>query len=109
MRQVRNALVVFAALAILTRLEAFRIRYGRERSRILKLKKRKGVFTERLDNLLKTRGHGTFLIFAHEQELNQESTENSTLDPTESLAELVPPASKFPAPIATVRKEETHL
>ncbi|UVC50140.1 30S ribosomal protein S15 [Theileria orientalis] len=45
-------------------LESFKIRYGREKSRIDKLKRRKGAILDKLNNYLKTRGYGIFNLKA---------------------------------------------
>ncbi|EAN32002.2 ribosomal protein S15 [Theileria parva strain Muguga] len=52
---------VFSLVLVLIyncRVKSFKIRYGREKSRIEKLKKRKGAILDKLNSYIKTRGYG---------------------------------------------------
>ncbi|XP_953290.1 30S ribosomal protein S15, putative [Theileria annulata] len=52
---------VFSLVLVLIyncRVEPFKIRYGREKSRIEKLKKRKGAILDKLNSYIRTRGYG---------------------------------------------------
>lgn len=47
-----------ALLVGISHLESFKIRYGREKSRIDKLKRRKGAILDKLNDYIRARGHG---------------------------------------------------
>lgn len=70
--------------------EGYKIRFGRERSRILKLRKRKSAFVDRLNLLTKTRGIGIFTLQAVPEDAEQESDVAKIPKDPDSFAEYLP-------------------
>lgn len=71
-------------------MEGYKIRFGRERSRILKLRKRKSAFVDRLNLLTKTRGIGIFTLQAVPEDAEQESDVAKIPKDPDSFAEYLP-------------------
>ncbi|ORM39904.1 30S ribosomal protein S15 [Babesia sp. Xinjiang] len=79
---------------LLSAVEGYKIRFGRERSRILKLRKRKSAFVDRLNLITKTRGIGVFTLQATAED-NQPNTQTQTQSSTtESFEEFLPKKKK---------------
>ncbi|GFE53361.1 ribosomal protein S15 [Babesia ovis] len=82
--------LVWSLLAV----EGYKIRFGRERSRILKLRKRKSAFVDRLNLLTKTRGVGIFTL----QAVPEDQTSEPSTEATETFGEFLPKKKKKRVP-----------
>ncbi|GIX60896.1 30S ribosomal protein S15 [Babesia caballi] len=70
--------------------EGYKIRFGRERSRIQKLRKRKSAFVDRLNLITRTRGIGVFTLRATAEDEAPVVTEVAEAKTPESFSEYLP-------------------
>ncbi|EDO08304.1 putative 30S ribosomal protein S15 [Babesia bovis T2Bo] len=89
-----------------TLVEGYKIRFGRERSRILKLRKRKSAFVDRLNLLTKTRGVGIFTLQATSEDQTQSEDSSKTETSTESFDSFLPKKKKKREPKNPVVKRD---
>ncbi|KAK1444472.1 hypothetical protein BgAZ_103780 [Babesia gibsoni] len=84
--------------SLLCTLEGYKIRFGRERSRILKLRKRKSAFVDRLNLLTKTRGIGIFTLQAAPDEVTTDTEVVKDTTDRKSFEEYLPAKKKKKVP-----------
>ncbi|GBE58817.1 ribosomal S15 [Babesia ovata] len=84
------ALVYWVVAAV----EGYKIRFGRERSRILKLRKRKSAFVDRLNLITKTRGIGIFTLRATADDTDANADLDEESKAPESFEEFLPKKKK---------------
>lgn len=90
MRWLALCLILSCVYKLLCSVEGYKIRFGRERSRILKLRKRKGAFVDRLNLLTKTRGIGIFTLQAAPDDETSKTGLSKEIQAPESFEEYLP-------------------